>query len=159
MRQQIRLTESELQNIIEESVRRVIAENAEDEGLFGDLWNAGKNALGGDVNRAKTAAQNLGPNMKKLYTNTKARVKKGFDDRKNAFGASMNASKNQRYIDNAIKALQQLQQATKYSNDPLFSPDKPMGQAVAKTINLLNGSLRGTVKSDATSWRNQIHRQ
>ena len=36
MRQQIRLTESELQNIIEESVRRVIAENMEDESKVGD---------------------------------------------------------------------------------------------------------------------------
>lgn len=158
MRQQIRLTESELQNIIEESVRRVIAENMEDEFNLRDVGNGIRNAFGGDVNRVKTAAKGIGSNMGKLYRNTKARVQKGIDDRKNAYGAGVNAAKNQRYIDNAIKALQQLQQATKYSNDPLFSPDKPMGQEVAKTINLLNGSLRGTVKSDAASWRNQIGR-
>lgn len=44
MRQQIRLTESELQNIIEESVRRVIAENTEDEGKVRDKWNQIKSA-------------------------------------------------------------------------------------------------------------------
>ena len=45
MRQQIRLKESELQNIIEESVRRVIAENMEDEfnlrGKYNQVQSAG----------------------------------------------------------------------------------------------------------------------
>lgn len=50
MRQQIRLTESELQNIIEESVRRVIAENMEDEGWFGNKWNQTKSAVGTALN-------------------------------------------------------------------------------------------------------------
>lgn len=117
MRQQIRLTESELQNIIEESVRRVIAENMEDEGFFGDLWKAGKNAFGGDVNRAKAAAQQTGANIRNGiqngYNNVKQGVQNGYNNvrqgvqkRANAFGASMNASKNQRYAENAVKALQ-----------------------------------------------------
>ena len=163
MRQQIRLTESELQNIIEESVRRVIAENMEDEGFFGDLWKAGKNAFGGDVNRAKAAAQQTGANIRNGiqngYNNVKQGVQNGYNNvrqgvqkRANAFGASMNASKNQRYAENAVKALQQLQQMTTYNNDPVFGPNSKTGQAVAQTIKMLNGAIKGRIAGDRTAW-------
>lgn len=163
MRQQIRLTESELQNIIEESVRRVIAENMEDEGFFGDLWKAGKNAFGGDVNRAKAAAQQTGANIRNGiqngYNNVKQGVQNGYNNvrqgvqkRANAFGASMNASKNQRYAENAVKALQQLQQMTTYNNDPVFGPNSKTGQAVAQTLRMLNGALKGRIAADRTAW-------
>lgn len=170
MRQQIRLTESELQNIIEESVRRVIAENMEDEGFFGDLWRAGKNAFGGDVNRAKAAAQQTGANIRNGIQNVKQGVQNGYNNvrqgvengynnvrqgvqkRANAFGASMNASKNQRYAENAVKALQQLQQMTTYNNDPIFGPNSKTGQAVAQTLRMLNGALKGRIAADRTAW-------
>lgn len=163
MKQQIRLTESELQNIIEESVRRVIAENMEDEGFFGDLWKAGKNAFGGDVNRAKAAAQQTGANIRNGiqngYNNVKQGVQNGYNNvrqgvqkRANAFGASMNASKNQRYAENAVKALQQLQQMTTYNNDPVFGPNSKTGQAVAQTLRMLNGALKGRIAADRTAW-------
>lgn len=66
MRQQIRLTESELQNIIEESVRRVIAENMEDElnvkGTYNQVRSAGRtlfNKESGDwKERLKKARKN-----------------------------------------------------------------------------------------------------
>lgn len=159
MRQQIRLTESELQNIIEESVRRVISENMEDEGFFGDLWRAGKNAFGGDVNRAKAAAQQTGANIRNGIQNVKQGVQNGYNNvrqgvqkRANAFGASMNASKNQRYAENAVKALQQLQQMTTYNNDPVFGPNSKTGQAVAQTIKMLNGAIKGRIAGDRTAW-------
>lgn len=163
MRQQIRLTESELQNIIEESVRRVIAENAEDEGFFKDIWNAGKNAFGGDVNRAKAAARQTGANIRNGVQNGINNVKQGVQNgynnvrqgvqrRANAFGASMNASKNQRYAENAVKALQQLQQMTTYNNDPVFGPKSETGQAVAQTLRLLNGALKGRIAADRSAW-------
>ena len=159
MRQQIRLTESELQNIIEESVRRVIAENMENEGFFGDLWKAGKNAFGGDVNRAKAAAQQTGTNIRNGIQNVKQGVQNGYNNvrqgvqkRANAFGASMNASKNQRYAENAVKALQQLQQMTTYNNDPVFGPNSKTGQAVAQTLRMLNGALKGRIAADRTAW-------
>lgn len=163
MRQQIRLTESELQNIIEESVRRVITENMEDEGFFGDLWRAGKNAFGGDVNRAKAAARQTGANIRNGiqngYNNAKQGIENGYNNvkqgvqrRANAFGASMNASKNQRYAENAVKALQQLQQMTTYNNDPVFGPNSKTGQAVAQTLRMLNGALKGRIAADRTAW-------
>ena len=68
MRQQIRLTESELQNIIEESVRRVIAENMEDENWFGDKLKQGKSAVGtalnGNVGSFKQRLTNARKNWK-----------------------------------------------------------------------------------------------
>lgn len=153
------MTESELQNIIEESVRRVIAENMEDEGFFGDLWRAGKNAFGGDVNRAKAAAQQTGANIRNGIQNVKQGVQNGYNNvrqgvqkRANAFGASMNASKNQRYAENAVKALQQLQQMTTYNNDPVFGPNSKTGQAVAQTLRMLNGALKGRIAADRTAW-------
>lgn len=63
MRQQIRLTESELQNIIEESVRRVISENMEDEGTWNQIKSAGRtlfNRDGGNFpQRFKNARKNF----------------------------------------------------------------------------------------------------
>lgn len=162
MKQQIRLTESELQNIIEESVRRVIAENMEDEGWFTDrvkdVGSGIRNAFGGDVDRAKAAAKGFGSNMGKLYRDTKARVQKGIDNRKNAYGAGVNAAKNQRYVQNAVNALQQLQQMTTFKGDPTFGPNSATGKAVAQTLNMLNRYVKGRISSDAAGYRNDIYR-
>lgn len=46
MRQRIRLTESDLHRIIEESVTNILAENDMEEGWFGDKWNQTKSAVG-----------------------------------------------------------------------------------------------------------------
>lgn len=44
MKQTIRLNESELNRLIEHSVKQVLRENEEDEGWFGDKWNQAKSA-------------------------------------------------------------------------------------------------------------------
>lgn len=156
MKQQIRLTESELNSIIEESVKRIIAENGEEE-IFG-INTALKNAFGGDARRAKSAAgslrnagQRVGSAMRQGYNN----AKQGIQSRANAFGASMNATKNVRYAQNAVKALQQLQNLTSYNNDPMFGPNSKTGQAIAQTIKLINGSLTGRINADRSSWSNK----
>lgn len=178
MRQQIRLTESELQNIIEESVRRVISENMEDESKAGD-WLRDKfaglgNAFGGDVDRAKAAARQTGANIRNGiqngynnakqgiengYNNVRQGVQNGIDNvrqgvkkRANAYGAGVNASKNQRYVQNAVNALQQLQQMTTFKGDPTFGPNSATGKAVAQTIRLLNGVIKGRIGSDRSAW-------
>ena len=169
MKQQIRLTESELQNIIEESVRRVIAENMEDESKVGD-WLSDKIAGFGnsfsrkDVGRTKAAAKNLGANfgdlsnIGNLYANTKEKLRKDFSNRKKAFGAGVNASKNQRYVQNAVDALQQLQQMTTFKGDPTFGPNSATGKSVAQTLKMLVGYIKGRINSDATTYRNDIYR-
>ena len=48
MKQQvIRLTESDIHNIIRESVYQILSENAEDEGWAGNLWNKATSAAKG----------------------------------------------------------------------------------------------------------------
>lgn len=156
MKQQIRLTESELNSIIEESVRRILAENGEEE-IFG-INTALKNAFGGDARRAKSAAgslknagQRIGNAMQQGYNN----VKQGVQNRANAFGASMNATKNAKYAQNALSALKRLQNMTSYSNDPMFGPNSKTGQSIAQTIQLINGSLNGRINADRSSWANK----
>ena len=65
MKQKIKLTESELHNLIAESVREVLAESDMDEGWLGDKWNQAKsaartafNAEGGVGNRLSQAKKN-----------------------------------------------------------------------------------------------------
>lgn len=66
MKNRIKLTESELHNLIAESVKEVLAESAEmDEGWLGDKWNQAKSAArtafngeGGVGNRLSQAKKN-----------------------------------------------------------------------------------------------------
>ena len=163
MRQQIRLTESELQNIIEESVRRVISENMEDESKALD-WLSDKAAgirnsfSRRDVGRTKAAAKNLGANLGDL-SNVGKKLRKDFSNRKKAFGAGVNASKNQRYVQNAVDALQQLQQMTTFKGDPTFGPNSATGKSVAQTLKMLVGYIKGRINSDATVYHNDIYRE
>lgn len=162
MRQQIRLTESELQNIIEESVRRVISENMEDESKVGDwlsdrIAGIGNSFSRKDVGRTKAAAKNLGANFGDL-SNVGEKLRKDFSNRKKAFGAGVNASKNQRYVQNAVDALQQLQQMTTFKGDPTFGPNSATGKSVAQTLKMLVGYIKGRINSDATTYRNDIYR-
>lgn len=68
-KQLIRLTEEDLQQIIENSVKRVIKENAEEEGFFNTAKNfansyrqRGANAIKQGMNNAKQGLQNLKQN-------------------------------------------------------------------------------------------------
>ena len=65
MKQRYKLTESELHNLIAESVKEVLAESDMDEGWLGDKWNQAKsaartafNAEGGVGNRLSQAKKN-----------------------------------------------------------------------------------------------------
>ena len=54
--QQIRLTESDLHFIVEESVRNILIQ----EGLLGNVWNGVKNVAGGVVDLAKAGGNAIG---------------------------------------------------------------------------------------------------
>lgn len=41
---------------------------------------------------------------------------------------------------------------TTYNNDPVFGPNSKTGQAVAQTIKMLNGALKGRIAADRTAW-------
>lgn len=62
--QQIRLTESDLHFIVEESVRNVLIQ----EGFFGNMWNGVKNVAGGVADAVKGAANGA----KSMYYNGQA---------------------------------------------------------------------------------------
>ena len=62
--QQIRLTESDLHFIVEESVRNVLIQ----EGLLGNVWNGVKNVAGGVADAVKGAANGA----KSMYYNGQA---------------------------------------------------------------------------------------
>lgn len=51
MKQTVRLTESELRKMIDESVEMVINEAMQDEGWLGDKWNQAKSAAGTMLNK------------------------------------------------------------------------------------------------------------
>lgn len=53
--QQIRLTESDLHFIVEESVRNILIQ----EGFFGNMWNGVKNVAGGVADLAKTGGNTI----------------------------------------------------------------------------------------------------
>ena len=54
--QQIRLTESDLHFIVEESVRNILIQ----EGFFGNMWNGVKNVAGGVADLAKAGGNAVG---------------------------------------------------------------------------------------------------
>ena len=54
--QQIRLTESDLHFIVEESVRNILIQ----EGFFGNMWNGVKNVAGGVADLAKAGGNTIG---------------------------------------------------------------------------------------------------
>ena len=65
----VRLTETDLQNIITESVKNILQENNEEEGLWGGLKGVGKWAANGVANSAKNA-MNKGSQMAQNAANS-----------------------------------------------------------------------------------------
>ena len=62
----IKLSESDLHRIIEESIMTVLAENETDEGWFGDKWNQTNSAVGTALNGQGNFSQRL-QNAKKNW--------------------------------------------------------------------------------------------
>lgn len=60
----IRLTESDLHDIVKESVENILSENEMEEGWFGDKWNQTKSAVG-------TALSNNGGSMGQRLQNAR----------------------------------------------------------------------------------------
>lgn len=71
----MRLTESELNQIIEESVRSIIAENMEDEGLWDTMKSFGGQYLQRGKEQAQKMGHNVGQKMKGAYNTVANDVK------------------------------------------------------------------------------------
>lgn len=81
-KQLIRLTEEDLNQIIESTVHRIITENSEDEGL----WNSLRSFAGQYKNRGAKKAQELGRNAGE-------RMRQGYNATKDAIAQKYNAAK------------------------------------------------------------------
>lgn len=99
-KQLIRLTEEDLNQIIESTVHRIITENSEDEGL----WDSLKSFAGQYKNRGEQKAKEMGKaageNIKNKYNATKAAAAQKYNAVKNAASQKYNAAKQ---FGNAVK--------------------------------------------------------
>lgn len=99
--QQIRLTESDLHFIVEESVRNVLIQ----EGLLGNVWNGVKNVAGGVVDLAKAGGNTIGG----MYYNGQAngQIQK-LNQMKQEYEQQMQQMQQQiQQVDQEIQSLQQ----------------------------------------------------
>ena len=151
MKQTIRLTESELRQIIEESINEAM----QDEGFWGNLGSGIKNAFGGDAQRigqsAQRAAQAVGRGAQKVGQAVQQgaqNVQQGAQNRWDAAKAGYKASQNNDKIDRIIKDLTELQ-----SSGVLHE------NAMTQAINVLMKNLKqakGRNNSTASAYRNAI---
>lgn len=92
-KQLIRLTEEDLNQIIESTVHRIITENSEDEGL----WDSLKSFAGQYKNRGEQKAKEMGKaageSIKNKYNATKAAAAQKYNAVKNAANQKYNAVK------------------------------------------------------------------
>ena len=162
MKQTIRLTESELREMIEESINEAMM----DEGFFGSIGRGLKNAFGGEASRigqgAQRAAQSIGRGAqaagKAVQRGAQAvgrgaqaagkAVQQGAQTRWNAAKAGYQANQNNDKIDRIINDLADLQ-----TSGVLH------GKAMTNAINVLVTNLKqakGRNNSTASAYRNSI---
>ena len=99
--QQIRLTESDLHFIVEESVRNILIQ----EGFFGNMWNGVKNVAGGVADLAKAGGNAIGG----MYYNGQAngQIQK-LNQMKQQYEQQMQQMQQQiQQVDQQIQSLQQ----------------------------------------------------
>ena len=99
--QQIRLTESDLHFIVEESVRNILIQ----EGFFGNMWNGVKNVAGGVADLAKAGGNAIGG----MYYNGQAngQIQK-LNQMKQQYEQQMQQMQQQiQQVDRQIQSLQQ----------------------------------------------------
>jgi hypothetical protein len=86
----IKLTESELNQIIEESVRSIIAENMEDEGLWDTMKSFGGQYAQRGKEKAQEMGQGFGQKMKGAYNSMTNGVKNAGKKMKGTYNAVAN---------------------------------------------------------------------
>lgn len=118
---QIRLTEQDLHYIVENAVAQVLVENGYDEGLLGGLGALGKKAWNGMTkagsNMANQVGNAIGGVANKVGNAVGGMANKvgdavggAYNDMKNTYQTGSANQDAQKYINNAVKALNQLKQ-------------------------------------------------
>lgn len=114
MKQTIRLTESELRNMIEMSINEAMQE----EGFWSNLKAGAQNAFGKDASRISNAASNAMGAVKRGVQNAGNKLRQGaenmqqgFQKRADAWKAGAQANANNEKLNDVVKKLQELQQS------------------------------------------------
>ena len=76
----IKLTEQDLHNIVKSTVKRVINENMEDEGLWNSLKSFGRQYGKRGVNAASQMGQKAASNMRNAYNNAGQRMRNTYNN-------------------------------------------------------------------------------
>ena len=133
--QQIRLTESDLHFIVEESVRNVLIQ----EGFFGNMWNGVKNVAGGVADLAKAGGNAIGG----MYYNGQAngQIQK-LNQMKQQYEQQMQQMQQQiQQVDQQIQQLQQkAQQKQQNMNQNMKNFKGRMAPQSYQTPNLGGGN-------------------
>lgn len=137
--QQIRLTESDLHFIVEESVRNILIQ----EGFFGNMWNGVKNVAGGVADLAKAGGNAIGG----MYYNGQAngQIQK-LNQMKQQYEQQMQQMQQQiQQVDQQIQQLQQkAQQKQQNMNQNMKNFKGRMTQQNYQTPNLGGGNQQQT---------------
>ena len=165
MKQRIRLTESELHRIVEDSVMAILTENEEDE-LFG-----GVRALGSLFgNKAKTAGQGMANYASSKYNQAKDAVQRGanyvgqkasqagqamgqaYNNAKQTYQTGAASDNAQTAIADAVKALNNLKAADqKLQSLGQYSVIGKQAQLIDQLIRSL-GSMNGRFKARTSAF-------
>ena len=133
--QQIRLTESDLHFIVEESVRNILIQ----EGFFGNMWNGVKNVAGGVADLAKAGGNAIGG----MYYNGQAngQIQK-LNQMKQQYEQQMQQMQQQiQQVDQQIQQLQQkAQQKQQNMNQNMKNFKGRMAPQSYQTPNLGGGN-------------------
>ena len=137
--QQIRLTESDLHFIVEESVRNILIQ----EGFFGNMWNGVKNVAGGVADLAKAGGNAIGG----MYYNGQAngQIQK-LNQMKQQYEQQMQQMQQQiQQVDQQIQQLQQkAQQKQQNMNQNMKNFKGRMTPQNYQTPNLGGGNQQQT---------------
>ena len=133
--QQIRLTESDLHFIVEESVRNILIQ----EGFFGNMWNGVKNVAGGVADLAKAGGNAIGG----MYYNGQAngQIQK-LNQMKQQYEQQMQQTQQQiQQVDQQIQQLQQkAQQKQQNMSQNMKNFKGRMAPQSYQTPNLVGGN-------------------
>nr|DAX54020.1 MAG TPA: hypothetical protein [Caudoviricetes sp.] len=132
MKQVIRLTESDLQNIIEESVRRVMTENEEDESWLGDKFRQGARAAQSFMGRGSDGSSMANAGETQPTYNLRGRM-----------NAAKNGWKEQGRMNGNNNNLEVLEDLAKR-----FGPDMSLGKLINK-LRMSNLGASGRISQAA----------
>ena len=178
MKKVIRLTESDLHRIVNESVQRILTEEM-DEGLFGGLGALGqmfgnkarkagqgmtnaasqkigqaKDAMGRVANAVGNKVNQAGRYVGNAYNNAKETVGNAYNDAKQAYQTGSASSDAQSAIQDAVKALQNLKAADqKLQSMGQYSVIGKQGVLIDQLLKVL-GSTGGRFKARTSAFAN-----